>query len=99
MPTLFITFGIVIVDCDIKTFLVFWLPMYISKRFILDILYDNKRSATWNKIYETILSPILAFDVIKELIGFKKTLFEVSPKNSGDSKIKKEQIILGICHI
>lgn len=94
IPILFSVFNIVVIDCSIITFLLIWLPMYILKRFILDILFENKRSATWNKIYETILSPILAFYVLIELIGFKKTTFDVSPKNNNDKDLKEKLILL-----
>ncbi|MDD2377103.1 MAG: glycosyltransferase [Clostridia bacterium] len=99
IPILFGIFGIVVVDCNIITFLMFWLPMYILKRFVLDILYASKRSSTWNKIYETILAPILAFNVLIELIGIKKTTFEVSPKNNIPNKSVKHKIMLLSCHL
>lgn len=50
------------------------------KRFGLDIIEGNKRSSTWNKIYETILTPVLCFKVLAEFIGFKQTNFNVTLK-------------------
>ncbi len=81
-PLLFSIFGIIIVDCDLKLFLSIWLPTYLLKRFALDFLQGKRRSSTWNKIYEIILTPILAPRTIKELFGLKQTKFEVTPKNS-----------------
>jgi cellulose synthase (UDP-forming) len=100
IPILFSTFGVVIVNCDVRVFLAFWLPMYILKRFILDVLYNNRRSATWNKIYETILAPVLSVQILLELIGVKKTIFEVSPKNKNKNivKNKKDQMMLLAAH-
>lgn len=100
IPILFASYGVVIINCDVKIFLLFWLPMYILKRFALDILYNNKRSATLNKIYETILAPILSIQVLMELVGIRKTKFEVSPKNKNNSssKNKKDRMILIISH-
>ena len=83
-PLLFSIFGIIIVDCDLLTFVSIWLPGYLIKRYSLDLIEGKKRSSTWNKIYETIQTPILAFKVLKEFIGIKNQQFDVSPKNSSD---------------
>lgn len=79
-PLLFSILGIIIIDCDFKTFLLMWLPQYILKRFVLDKLEGNKRSSTWTKIYETILAPSLGTSVVKEYLGAQNTKFEVTPK-------------------
>ncbi len=94
IPILFSVFNIVVIDCNIITFLIIWLPMYILKRFVLDLLYNNKRSSTWSKIYETILAPVLAFEVLVELIGFKKITFDVSPKKNNNKDLKEKLILL-----
>ncbi len=88
-PLLFSIFGIIIIDCDLKTFIAIWLPTYLIKRFVIDISEHNKRSATWNKIYETILTPVLAKEALKELFGFGSTKFEVTPKYSPAKKMTK----------
>jgi cellulose synthase (UDP-forming) len=80
-PLLFSILGIIIIDCDLKTFLALWLPAYILKRFTLDKSEHNKRSATWNKIYETIMAPVLSKEVLKEFFGFGSSIFEVTPKS------------------
>ena len=87
-PLLFSIFGIIIVDCDLTTFVSIWLPGYLLKRYSLDLLEGKKRSSTWNKIYETIQTPILAFKVLKEFIGFKNSTFDVTPKNSSADKME-----------
>lgn len=79
-PLLFSILGIIIIDCDFKTFLLMWLPQYILKRLVLDKLEGNKRSSTWTKIYETILAPSLGTSVVKEYLGSNNTKFEVTPK-------------------
>lgn len=80
-PLLFSIFGIIIVDCDLPVFISVWLPGYLLKRFCLDFIENKKRSSTWNKIYETILTPVLAFKVLAEFIGLKKKRFEVTNKS------------------
>lgn len=88
-PLLFSILGIIIIDCNLLTFVKIWFPTYILKRFALDILEKHKRSSTWNKIYETILAPILCKEVLKEFLGFRNTKFDVSPKYAPNSKMSK----------
>lgn len=98
-PLLFSIFGIIIIDCDLTVFLSLWLPAYILKRYALDNIEHHKRSSTWNKIYETILAPVLYSEALKEFIGFSKTKFDVSPKTLGDTrKMSKGNRKLFISH-
>lgn len=98
-PLLFSIFGVIIVDCNLTTFILIWLPTYILKRFTLDIFEGNKRSSTWNKIYETILTPVLCKEVLKEFFGFGNTKFEVTPKSSQNLKMSKTNKQLLISHL
>lgn len=98
-PLLFSIFGIIIVDCNLATFIALWLPTYILKRFTLDIIEGNKRSSTWNKIYETILAPVLYKEALKELFGFGSTKFEVTPKFAPSSKMSKTNKKLLASHL
>lgn len=98
-PLLFSLFGLIIVDCDLKTFLAFWVPTYLIKRFALDKLEGNKRSSTWTKIYETILAPVMCKEVFKELIGFGSTKFEVTPKTKWSKKMTKTNKSIFIVHL
>lgn len=98
-PLLFSIFGVIIVDCNLTTFISIWLPTYILKRFTLDIFEGNKRSSTWNKIYETILTPVLCKEVLKEFFGFGNTKFEVTPKFSQNLKMSKTNKQLLISHL
>lgn len=98
-PLLFSIFGIIIVDCDLKTFIVIWLPTYLLKRFVIDLSEHNKRSATWNKIYETILTPVLCKEVLKEFLGFGSTKFEVTPKYGASKKMTGTHKKLFITHL
>lgn len=98
-PLLFSIFGVIIVDCNLTTFISIWLPTYILKRFTLDIFEGNKRSSTWNKIYETILTPVLCKEVLKEFFGFGNSKFEVTPKSSQNLKMSKTNKQLLISHL
>lgn len=97
-PLLFSLFGLIIVDCDLRMFITFWVPTYLIKRFALDILEDNKRSSTWNKIHETILTPVMFKEVLRELIGFGSSKFEVTPKTGWSKKMTKTNLRLLIVH-
>lgn len=98
-PLLFSIFGIIIVDCDLKTFIAIWLPTYLLKRFVIDISEHNKRSATWNKIYETILTPALCKEVLKEFFGFGSTKFEVTPKYGASKNMTNTHKKLFLSHL
>ena len=98
IPLLFSLFGIMIIDCNLVLFLYLFIPQYFMKRIVLDLVEDNRRSATWNKIYEIILSPILAKEVLKELFGFGNTKFEVTPKEKISFKMTKTNKKLLIIH-
>ena len=80
-PVIYPLFGIHIVICKPTIFLIFFLPQYIFKRFILDITEGHLRSSTWDKIYQTIIGPIIGKEVLKELFGYGSTKFEVTDKN------------------
>lgn len=97
-PLLFSLFGIIIVDCNLLIFLSLWLPTYLLKRFVIDILENHKRSSTWTTIYETIQTPILAFSTLKEFLGFSQTKFEVSPKSLHSNKMSKLNLKVLLFH-
>lgn len=97
-PLLFSIFGIIIVDCDLKTFVAIWLPTYLLKRFVIDFTEKNRRSSTWNKIYETILTPVLFKEALKEVFGFGSTKFEVTPKSGVRKKMTKTHKKLILVH-
>lgn len=89
IPLLFTLFGIMVIDCNLLVFIGFFFPQYLMKRFALDTLEGKRRSSTWNKIYEIILAPIMAKEVLKELFGFGSTKFEVTPKEESSKKMSK----------
>lgn len=97
-PLLFSLFGLIIVDCDLRTFVAIWVPTYLIKRFALDALEGNKRSATWNKIYETILTPVMFKEVLKELVGLGSSKFEVTPKTGWSKKMTRTNRSLLLVH-
>lgn len=99
LPALYAIFNMIIIKSSMRIFLLMWLPQYIIKRIVLDKIYKNLRSSTWNKIYEIILSPALIIQVIKEILGRKNTKFEVSKKETTNNSKEKIEIKLLIFHI
>lgn len=99
-PALFSIFNIVVIKGSVNFFLAMWFPQFILKRFVLDKIFDNYRSATWNKIYDTILFPPIFVATLKELLGIKKIKFEVSEKKKlNKKKISKNVILLFVTHL
>lgn len=99
IPLLFSLFGFIIIEGNIMLFIGIFFPTYLIKRFALDLLEDNRRSSTWNKIYELIIAPVMAKEVLKELFGFGSTKFEVTPKGKSNYKMTKTNKDLLIIHI
>lgn len=97
-PILYSLFKIVLINSYAKIFLIMWLPQYITKRFLLDIVYEKTRSSTWNKIYETILFPALFITCIKETIGIRKKHFDVTEKETKKAVKNTDGIRLSIIH-
>ena len=99
-PLMFWLFHIYLIKCSVKQLVLFWLPQYLIKRYLLDLNYSGNISSTWNKIYQTILMPVFLFTSILEFIGINKTKFEVSMKNVkvNRSKEKKYIVFLFIFH-
>lgn len=88
IPLLFSLFGIIVINFNL-IFIDLFFSQYLLKRIALDLLEDNKRSSTWQKIYEIILAPIMVKEILKELFGFGSTKFEVTSKNKATIKMTK----------
>ena len=99
VPLLFGIFNIKIIESNVMTFLILFLIQYILKRFVIDRVENNKVSSTWNRIYETILSPVIAFQTLKELLGFGNLKFETTSKEKSIKRNSKSSIILYITHL
>ena len=99
IPLLFSLFGFMVIDCELGVFFLLFVPQYLLKRIALDSLEGKRRSSTWNKIYEIILAPIMAKEILKELFGFGSTKFEVTPKEKWSNKMTKTNRHLLIVHL
>ncbi len=98
LPLLFAFFDIIAIRGDLLVFIVFFFVQYFLKRFVVDWLEGNYRSATWTKLQEIIQAPYLAFVVFKELIGLSNKKFEVTAKGKAKSN-NWADVGLFACHM
>ena len=99
VPLLFSFFDIRIIQSNIYIFLSIFFIQYIFKRFIIDKVENNYVSSTWNRIYEMILSPIIAYESIKEILGFGNLKFEVTAKTASKKKFPIRSFLTYITHL
>ena len=99
IPLLFSFFDIRIIQSNIYLFIILFFIQYIIKRYIIDLVENRKVSSTWNRIYEIILSPIIFFESIKELLGFGNLKFEVTSKNSSKKTYPYRSLLTYIIHL
>jgi cellulose synthase (UDP-forming) len=81
-PILFAVFGVVVVKCDLRHILLFWLPAYISSNISLRMLSRDLRTSKWTALYETVLFPFLLWPVLKESLGIRMRQFKVTRKGA-----------------
>lgn len=81
-PILFVLFNIKILDAALMQVLIFWLPMFLVNHYTFRYFSEGIRDATWSNIYETILAPQIALNLLKEIFGIKLSKFKVTPKEA-----------------
>ena len=99
VPLLFSIGNIRVINGKVLPFLIIFMLQYFLKRFVIDIIEGREVSSTWNRIYETILAPVIAISSLKELLGFSKKHFEVTSKEKRNLKISKKSILLYSIHL
>ena len=99
VPLLFSFFDIRIIQSNIYVFLAIFFIQYIFKRFLIDKIEKNCVSSTWNRIYEIVLSPIIAYESIKEILGFGNLKFEVTAKTYSKNKFPIRSFLTYITHL
>ena len=99
VPLLFSIFDKRIIQGQVYIFLTLFFIQYILKRFIIDRLEQKRTSSAWNRIYETILAPMISFESIRELIGLGNKKFDVTSKKAVTKKKTGRVLLLYICHL
>lgn len=98
IPLLYCFWGVRIIQGDLVLFCVFFLIQYALKRFAIDLLESREVSATWNRIYEIVLSPAILVASLLEIFGLSKKKFEVTNKQK-DQRESYMFYLLVVCHI
>ncbi len=81
-PVIFILFKIpIVVSSPIET-LIFWAPMFVIYHLTYKKLSNGVRSSLLNNLYETVFAPTLTWNLFKEIVGFKQSMFKVTPKDA-----------------
>lgn len=93
LPLLYVVFGVIAIEGDLKIFIPLFLTQYFLKRFAIDWTEGNYKSATWMKIYELILAPYLSIVVLGELVGISSKKFVVTKKGKNDSKTMADGLL------
>ena len=85
-PVLFALFGVIFVDASLLEVLIFWLPMYLSSNLCMKRFSQNIRTGKWTNIYEMCFFPYLLPSILKEGLGWKQNVFQVTDKSKMDGK-------------
>ena len=56
--------------------------LFLVNHFSFRYFSEGIRNATWSNIYETILAPQIALNLLKEIFGLKLSKFKVTPKEA-----------------
>lgn len=86
-PILFALFDVKIVDNNLLSLLIFWVPSYVSLNYYMGTYSGVIRTQRWGEVYETILAPFMILPVLFESIGIRENSFKVTSKmkNQGSS--------------
>lgn len=85
-PLLYLLLGVTVVDADLPSVAVMWLPYFVTSLVAMRLISGGRRSSLWTHIYETAMAPTVALAVVAEWVGLSNTAFAVTPKGvSSDS--------------
>lgn len=86
-PLVYLIGGISVVDADVSSILVFWLPYFVASFVSMTAVSQGRRSFTWTHVYEIAMAPTIAIAVVGEWIGFSTKRFVVTPKGVSSEKL------------
>ncbi len=85
-PLLYLLLGVTVVDADLASVAVVWLPYFATSLVAMRLVSGGRRSSLWTHVYETAMAPTVALAVVAEWVGLSTTAFAVTPKGvSSDS--------------
>lgn len=79
-PLVWLLGGVSIVETDIPSVAVVWLPYFAASLVSMSVISEGRRSFTWTHVYEVAMTPTIALAVIAEWVGLSTKAFAVTPK-------------------
>lgn len=79
-PLVWLLGGVSIVQTDIASVAVVWLPYFAASLVSMSVISEGRRSFTWTHVYEVAMTPTIALAVIAEWVGLSQKAFAVTPK-------------------
>jgi cellulose synthase (UDP-forming) len=79
-PLVWLLGGVSIVQTDIPSVAVVWLPYFAASLVSMSVISEGRRSFTWTHVYEVAMTPTIALAVIAEWVGLSQRAFAVTPK-------------------
>jgi cellulose synthase (UDP-forming) len=92
-PLAYLIGGIPVVQAQVSSILVIWLPYFVASIVASKAAYQGRRSFTWTHVYEIAMAPTIAIAVIGEWLGFSTTVFAVTPKGVSTEKLNFRWVI------
>lgn len=85
-PLLYLLLGVTVVDADLPSVVVMWMPYFVTSLVAMRLISGGRRSSLWTHVYETAMAPTVALAVVAEWVGLSTKAFAVTPKGvSNDS--------------
>ncbi|MEO7348878.1 MAG: glycosyltransferase family 2 protein [Terrimesophilobacter sp.] len=92
-PLVYLIGGIPVVQAQVSSILVIWLPYFLTSFVGMKWAYGGRRSFTWTHVYEIAMAPTIAIAVITEWLGFSTKVFAVTPKGMSSEKLNFRWVI------
>ncbi|MGB5937301.1 MAG: glycosyltransferase [Ornithinimicrobium sp.] len=92
-PLVYLIGGIPVLQAQVSSMLVFWLPYFLASFVGSMATYQGRRSFTWTHIYEIAMGPTIAIAVLSEWLGFSTKAFAVTPKGVSSEKLNFRWVI------
>lgn len=84
-PLFWLIAGVTVVETDIASVAVIWLPYFAASLLSMSVISGGRRSFTWTHVYEVAMAPTIALAVLAEWVGLSTKAFAVTPKGVSTS--------------
>ena len=98
LPLIYVFFHVIAIEGNLKVFLPLFFIQYFLRRFVIDWVEGNRKSATWSKIYELIQAPYLSIVTLGELFGLSSKKFIVTKKGNNMKEKTSADYMLFLAH-